>query len=141
MDTMKTAVVGCGMISSIYIKNFLHLFSVIDLVGVCDTNEANAREKSRFFGVPVLTMEQIKSDPEIRLVVNQTGPAAHASVIRELLEAGKHVFTEKMLCVDFETGKELTALAKEKGLYLGVAPDTFLGAGLQTARLPDSDKC
>ena len=90
MDTMKTAVVGCGMISSIYIKNFLHLFSVIDLVGVCDTNEANAREKSRFFGVPVLTMEQIKSAPEIRLVVNLTGPAAHASVIRELLEAGKH---------------------------------------------------
>ena len=135
METIKTAVVGCGMISSIYIKNFLHLFSVIDLVGVCDTNEANAREKSRFFGVPVLTMEQIKSDPEIRLVVNLTGPAAHASVIRELLEAGKHVFTEKMLCVDFEQGKELTALAKEKGLYLGVAPDTFLGAGLQTARL------
>ncbi|MBQ6232236.1 MAG: Gfo/Idh/MocA family oxidoreductase [Clostridia bacterium] len=135
MEKIRTAVVGCGMISYIYIKNFRHLFSVIDLVGICDNNAQNAREKSELFNVPVMTMDEIKADPEIRLVVNLTGPAAHYPVIRELLEAGKNVFTEKMLCADFEQGKELVALAKEKGLYLGVAPDTFLGAGLQTARL------
>ena len=135
MEKIKTAVVGCGVISYIYIKNFQNLFSVIDLVGVCDNNEASAREKSQLFNVPILTMEEIKADPEIRLVVNLTGPAAHYPVIKELLEAGKNVYTEKTLCVDFEQGRELVALAKEKGLYLGVAPDTFLGAGLQTARL------
>ncbi len=135
MQKIKTAVVGCGMISYIYIKNFRNLFSVIDLVGICDNNAQNAREKSELFNVPVMTMDEIKSDPEIQLVVNLTGPAAHYPVIKELLEAGKNVYTEKMLCVGFEHGRELVALAKEKGLYLGVAPDTFLGAGLQTARL------
>lgn len=134
MRKVRTAVVGCGMISYIYLKNFRHLFSVIELAGVCDMNAKNAAEKSELFGVPVLTMEQIKNDPSIELVVNLTGPAAHASVIRELLEAGKHVFTEKMLCLDFEDGKALVELADRKGLRLGVAPDTFLGAGLQTAR-------
>ena len=134
MRKVRTAVVGCGMISYIYIKNFLHLFSVIELAGVCDMNAASAAEKSALFHVPVLTMEQIKNDPSIELVVNLTGPAAHYAVIRELLEAGKNVFTEKMLCLDFEDGKALVALAKEKGVRLGVAPDTFLGAGLQTAR-------
>ncbi len=135
MERIKTAVVGCGMISYIYIKNFQNLFSVIDLVGVCDNSEASAKEKSMLFHVPILTMEEVKANPEIKLVVNLTGPAAHYPVIKELLEAGKNVYTEKTLCVDFEQGKELVALAKEKGLYLGVAPDTFLGAGLQTARL------
>lgn len=135
MRKVRTAVVGCGMISYIYLKNFANLFSVIELAGVCDTNSKNAEEKSSLFGVPVLTMEQIKKDPTIELVVNLTGPAAHYAVIHELLEAGKHVFTEKMLCLNFEQGKELTELAKRKGLRLGVAPDTFLGAGLQTARL------
>lgn len=135
MRQIKTAIVGCGMISNIYIKNLQNLFSVIDLVALCDRNEANAKEKSERFGVPVLTMDKIKADPEIELVVNLTGPAAHYSVIKELLLAGKHVFTEKMLCTDFKQGKELVALAKEKGLRLGVAPDTFLGAGLQTARM------
>ncbi len=135
MERIKTAVIGCGMISYIYLKNFQHLFSVIDLVGVCDRSEEKAREKSRLFQVSVMTMEEIKASPEIRLVVNLTGPAAHYSVIRELLEAGKNVYTEKTLCVELEQGKELVALAKAKGLCLGVAPDTFLGAGLQTARL------
>ena len=122
------------MISNIYLKNFLHLFSVIDLAGICDNYAPNAQEKSLFFDVPILSFEEIKADPSIELCVNLTGPAAHYSVIKDLLEAGKNVYTEKMLCTDFEQGKELVALAKEKGLYLGVAPDTFLGAGLQTAR-------
>ena len=134
MEKVKTAVIGCGMISNIYLKNFLHLFSVIDLVGICDNYAPNAQEKAERFGVPILRFDQIKEDPSIKLCVNLTGPAAHYSVIKELLLAGKHVFTEKMLCTDFEQGKELVELAKEKGLYLGVAPDTFLGAGLQTAR-------
>ena len=134
MERIRTAVIGCGMISNIYIKNFKNLFSVIDLAGICDSNTTAAQEKSALFGVPVMTMEEIKADPEIRLVVNLTGPGAHYPVIKELLEAGKHVFTEKMLCTDFEKARELTALAKGKNLYLGVAPDTFLGAGLQTAR-------
>lgn len=134
MKKIKTAVVGCGMISYIYIKNLRNLFSVIDLVGVCDNYAPNAEAKSKLFGVPVMTMEEIKADKSIELVVNLTGPAAHYAVIRELLEAGKNVFTEKMLSTDFEKGRELVALANEKGLRLGVAPDTFLGAGLQTAR-------
>lgn len=60
MRKVRTAVVGCGMISYIYIKNFLHLFSVIELAGICDMNAASAAEKSALFHVPVLTMEQIK---------------------------------------------------------------------------------
>ena len=134
MEKIKTAVIGCGMISNIYIKNLQNLFSVIDLIAICDNLEANAQEKSERFGVPVMTMEEIKADPQIRLCVNLTGPSAHYAVNRELLEAGKNVFTEKMLCTNFEEGKELVELAKEKKLYLGTAPDTFLGAGLQTAR-------
>lgn len=134
MERIKTAVIGCGMISNIYIKNLQNLFSVIDLVALCDNYAPNAEEKSARFGIPVKTMEEIRADPEIRLCVNLTGPAAHYPVIKQLLEAGKHVYTEKMLCTDLEQGRELVALAQEKGLYLGAAPDTFLGAGLQTAR-------
>lgn len=132
---VKTAVVGCGMISTIYLKNMINLFSIIDVVAVCDLNEANARKQAELFHVPnVLTLDEVCASEEIEMVVNLTGPAAHYKVIKQLLEAGKHVFTEKLLCFDVEQGKELVAIANEKNLYLGVAPDTFLGAGLQTAR-------
>lgn len=132
---VKTAIVGCGTISTIYAKNLVHLFSMTELVAVCDHKQTTAKERAKQFSIAqVLTLDEICAHPEIELVVNLTGPAAHYSVIKQCLLAGKHVYTEKLLCLDVEQGKELCKLADEKGLYLGCAPDTFLGAGLQTAR-------
>lgn len=132
---VKTAVVGCGMISNIYIRNLNQLFSVIDLAAVCDLNPQAAAEKAKTFGVErVMTLDEIAADPEIELVVNLTAPVAHYSVIRQMLEAGKHVYTEKMFTTDLEQARELVRLADEKGLMIAVAPDTALGAGVQTAR-------
>src|SRR5690606_40450153 len=50
------------------------------------------------------------------------------------LEAGKHVCTEKPFAMSREDADKVLNLAKEKGLLVGSAPDTFLGAQLQTAR-------
>lgn len=135
MKKMTTAVVGCGMISNIYIKNLKNLFSVIDLAAVADINRAAAEEKAGTYGIPrVMTIDEVAASPEIELVINLTPAFVHYSVIKQMLEAGKHVWTEKVMTVTVEEAKELCALADRKGLYLGVAPDTVLGAGVQTAR-------
>ena len=63
-----------------------------------------------------------------------TPAPAHYGIIRQALEHGKHVYTEKTLTDDIDRSGELVRLAREKGLYLGSAPDTFLGSALQTAR-------
>lgn len=132
---VKTAVIGCGMISNIYIRNLKKMFYIIDLVAVCDVFAAAAEEKAKTFGVEkVMTVEEIAQDPEIELVINLTGPGVHYQIIKQMLEAGKNVFTEKIFTTDLEQSKELVRLADEKGLYLGVAPDTVLGAGIQTAK-------
>ena len=132
---VKTAVVGCGMISSIYIRNLSRMFSVIDLAAVCDVRPEAARARADEFGIrQTMTIDEVAASDEIELVVNLTGPAVHYSVIRQMLLAGKHVYTEKMFTTDLEQSRELAALADEKGLFLGVAPDTVLGAGVQTAR-------
>ena len=131
---VRTAVVGCGAISGIYLENISSRFRILELAGVCDLNREAAEAASRKHGVPVLTMEQILADPGIEMVINLTAPGAHYGVIRTLLEGGKHVYTEKVLCPDFAQAKELVRLADEKGLTLCAAPDTFLGAAFQTAR-------
>lgn len=72
---VKTAVVGCGSISSIYIRNLKSLFSIIDLVALCNRTRSKAEEKAAQFGVArVMTLEEVASDPEIELVVNLTPP-------------------------------------------------------------------
>ncbi len=132
---VKTAVIGCGHISDVYIQNLSRLFSIIELTALCNRTAAAAEEKAKRYGIPqVMTLEEVAASPEIELAVNLTPPEAHYEVIRRMLEAGKHVYTEKILTTNLEQSRALARLAEEKGLFLGVAPDTVLGAGVQTAR-------
>ena len=131
---MKTAVVGCGAISDIYLTNMINRFSNLEVVSCCASHLEHAREKAEKYGIRACTYEEILADPEIELIVNLTPAPAHYDLIRRALLAGKHVYTEKTMTVTLEEAKELVRLADEKGLYLCSAPDTFLGASLQTAR-------
>lgn len=131
---VKTAVIGCGVISDTYIGNMIGKFSILDVVGCCDLDADLAEHTAKTYQIKAMTMEEILADREIEIVVNLTPPSAHYSIIKTLLHNGKHVYTEKVMALNLEEGKELVALADEKGLYLGAAPDTFLGAAAQTAR-------
>ena len=135
MEKVKVAVVGCGMISPVYLRNMKERFSILDVVAVSNRTRAKAEEAAKKFGIPkVLTLDEVAADPEIELVVNLTPTDVHAEIIRKMLLAGKHVYTEKTMTADIEDARELVKLADEKGLYLGCAPDTVLGASVQTAR-------
>ena len=134
IKTVKAAVVGCGVISDIYLDNMLDRFAILQVAGCCDLDADAARRMADKYSIPVMTMEQILADASIELVVNLTPPAAHYSVVKQALMGGKHVYTEKPLAPAFAQAQELVALAEEKGVRLGAAPDTFLGAAGQTAR-------
>ena len=97
---------------------------------------ANARGRAEEFGIPRIcaTVEELLRLDDIEIVVNLTIPNVHAAIDRQILEAGKHCWTEKPLATNLTDAKELVELAGRKGLYLGSAPDTFLGAAVQTAR-------
>ena len=137
MKKVPVAIIGNGNISPIYLKNLTGIFSDrVYLKGVCDLlpeRSAAAKEK---FGVPVVydTMYDAFADDEIEIIVNLTRPEEHYGVAVEALRAGKNTHSEKPMSVVRENARELFSLGKEKGLLVGVAPDTFLGAGIQTCR-------
>jgi predicted dehydrogenase len=134
--TIGIAMIGVGAISGIYLENITKVFKEIKLVGVCDLIRERAENAQKKYNVPKLyeTMHDAFADPEVDLVLNITRPYEHFEVSKAALLAGKHVYCEKPLGATFEEGVELVRLAQEKGLYLGGAPDTFMGAGIQTAR-------
>lgn len=131
---VKTAVIGSGMISDIYLSNLKDLFSIIELVGCSDIVESKARSQAEKYGIKKMTNKEILEDDEIELVLNLTYPSAHFDVSKQILEAGKHCYSEKMMCLTSEEAEVLDRLRKEKHLMFSVAPDTFLGASQQTAR-------
>lgn len=130
---VKTALIGCGMISQIYLTNLKEL-DVIDLVGCSDIIDSRAEARAAEFGIKKMTNEEIFDDPEIELVVNTTYPLSHYKVAKEALLAGKSVYTEKMICGSLAEANELYELAKQKNLFFGGAPETFFGSGIQLAR-------
>jgi len=134
IQPVRTAVVGCGRISDAYLDTMINKFKILDVVGCCDSNPDKAQAMAQKYGIKVLTLDEILADGSIEIVVNLTAPAAHYPVIKQLLEAGKNVYTEKVLSVELEHAAELVGIADQKGLYLGAAPDTFLGSAIQTAR-------
>lgn len=135
MEKVKIGIIGCGMISEIYIKNTKETFQNLDVIAVADINMDSAKARAEQFGIPkAYSPEELLADEEIEMVINLTIPTAHAPICLQALEAGKHVFVEKPLAVTREDGKKILELAKSKGLYVGSAPDTFLGGGLQTCR-------
>lgn len=129
-----TGVVGAGAISGIYLENMTQRFDNLSVKSISSAHMESAEKKAREYGILAVPLEEMLEDPEIEMIVNLTPAHAHYSVIKGALEHGKHVYTEKTLTDDLRKSAELVRLAHDKGLYLGSAPDTFLGSALQTAR-------
>ena len=136
MKKVKIGILGLGAISVIYLKNLTKLFRDVEVAGIYDLVSEKISAAKSEYGIAkgYSSMEELLQDPEIDIVLNLTRPFEHYETTKAALFAGKHVYSEKPLAACLEEGKELVALALEKGLLLGGAPDTFLGAGIQTCR-------
>ncbi|HUK82340.1 MAG TPA: Gfo/Idh/MocA family oxidoreductase [Verrucomicrobiae bacterium] len=131
---IKVGVVGCGAICGQYF-NGLKPFGIVEVVACADIDRGRAEEKAAEFGVPrVCAVDELLRDPDVKIVINLTIPAAHAEINLAAINAGKHVYCEKPLAATRDDGSKTLEAAKAKGVRVGCAPDTFLGGGLQTCR-------
>ncbi|THG28702.1 Gfo/Idh/MocA family protein [Naasia lichenicola] len=127
-------IIGAGNISDQYLQN-LTTFPDLEVLAIGDLDEARAASQAEKYGVPNSGgVDAVLGDPEIDIVVNLTIPAVHVDVSLSILAAGKHVWSEKPIGVDRESSKKLLETAAALGLRVGIAPDTVLGPGVQTAK-------
>jgi predicted dehydrogenase len=132
-------IIGTGNISSAYLRAILGSdglpgFSVLDVKGLADMRPEAAEARAAEFGLKAMSIDEMLADPEIALIINLTIPRAHVDVGLRCIAAGKHVYSEKPLGINFAEGKRLLEAAKAAGLRIGSAPDTFLGGSHQQAR-------
>ncbi|MGJ6979762.1 Gfo/Idh/MocA family protein [Aestuariimicrobium soli] len=130
---MKLGILGLGNISGQYLAQVPKLAN-LELVAVADLRPEVAADVAGRLGVRALTPQELVADDEVEVVLNLTIPAAHAPTTIELLRSGKHVYQEKPLALTPDEAAAMLAAADEAGVRLGVAPDTVLGTGVQTAR-------
>lgn len=133
MKPVAIGIIGCGNISDSYFKGGAGS-RIVGITACADLNRELAEEKAATYGATAMSVDELLADPAVEIVINLTVPLAHASVSRQVLEAGKHVYTEKPLAARLDDARDLIALAEAKGLRVGSAPDTFMGGAHQAAR-------
>lgn len=134
MERVRVGVIGCGAISGAYL-GMARNFPLVEIAACADINLDAARAKAAEFGIArACSVDELLADASIEIVLNLTVPKAHVPISMEALRSGKHVYCEKPLGVNRDEGKRLVDAARQAGKRVGCAPDTFMGAGIQTAR-------
>ena len=133
MARIDIGIIGCGNISNAYLKGAARS-ELVRAKAVADLRMEAAQAKAAEYGVQAVTVDRLLADPDIQIVLNLTVPVAHAPVSLQVVEAGKHVYSEKPLGTRHAEAEALMLAATAKGVRVGCAPDTFLGAGHQACR-------
>ena len=130
---LKVGLIGCGHISETYFRS-RDYFNNIKITTCADLNPESALKTAKQYNIVSKDVEEILQDKNIDIILNLTNPTSHYETIKKTLLSGKHSYCEKPLSISFEQGKELVELSNSKKLYLGNAPDTFLGGGGQLTK-------
>ena len=130
---INVGLIGCGHIAETYFRAHKY-FKNFKIIKCADINKKAAEKCAKIYKIESASVNELLKDKKIQIILNLTIPTAHYSVAKKSLLSGKHVYSEKPLAVNFNHGLELVKIARRKKLYIGNAPDTFLGGGNQKAR-------
>jgi len=130
---LKVGLIGCGHIAETYFRSQKY-FNNIEIISCADINAEASKKCAQEYNIDAKEVDDLLVDKKINIVLNLTTPQAHYEIIKKTLLAGKHSYCEKPLSTDYDHGAELLQLANDNNLYIGNAPDTFLGGGAQLAR-------
>ena len=119
MEKIKLGFLGVGHMGQLaHLMNYAQLTDQCEIVTLCDVKINQAKTLATRFGIPNATPDyrEMLADKSITAVACIQSFENHVVLVPEVLRAGKHVITEKPLCVFSENGEKLAQLAKDTGL-------------------------
>ena len=133
VKVFKVGLIGCGHIAETYFRAHKY-FNNFRIIKCADINHLAAKKCASTYKIKALSVKNLLKDKEVEIILNLTVPKAHFEVSKKALLNNKHVYTEKPMAINLKDGKELLKISKRKRLYIGNAPDTFLGGGNQKSK-------
>jgi predicted dehydrogenase len=115
--TLKAAVLGTGFVGRVHMEGILRT-GFVELYGIAEPQIEMARKLGQEYRVPKIVGDyrELLADPELDAVHVCTPNALHYPMVKDALEAGKHVVCEKPLSTSPDLVREMIALASAKGL-------------------------
>ncbi len=115
MKKLKAAVLGMGFIGVSHMEAIRRI-GYAEMAAVADTHYELAKSKADEYNIPKCynTIEELLFDDEIDVIHNCTPNFLHTEINKKIIEAGKHIFSEKPLAMNHEESEELLALLSKK---------------------------
>lgn len=138
---LKLGVLGVGAIATVdygVLPNLHHIADKVELVALCDPVEERTAAAAKTYGAreTYATLDEMLDASDIDLVLNLTPIPAHGPTSLKILEAGKHLATEKPLATTMEEADALIDLAAASGLKIVCSPPNMLyPSRIEAARL------
>lgn len=108
---VNVCVVGCGHWGKNHVRNFAQLGN---LYAICDADTTTTQKLAAQFGIQktYANAADVWADPNIDAVVLATPAEQHYSMGMEAIRAGKDLFVEKPLALDWQEGEEMVEAAR-----------------------------
>lgn len=122
-EIIRLGIIGSGgFVKGIHLPNIKKMPELFDVIGIASRTGATACLVAKRFGIPIATSDYslLLEDPNINAVLIATRHASHAQIVLDSLDAGKHVFVEKPMCITNEEGQTILKKVQETGLLLRV---------------------
>ncbi len=118
MSKIRTAVIGVGYLGRFHAQKYA-LLDEAELVAVCDTSEEAAGRVARELDTRAVN-DYRDLAPEVDAVSIVVPTQKHHEVARHFLDAGVHVLLEKPITSTLEQGRDLVALARDRGVVFQI---------------------
>ena len=145
---MKIGLVGFGFMGKTHawcVDNLNYFYKALpfdaEIAGVCASKPETTARAAEFLGVAAMTEDEMIADPSIDIIDICTPNIYHYETLKKAIAAGKHIYCEKPLCINYAQAAEIEALAREKGITAQVVfNNRFLPATLRAKQLIDEGR-
>ena len=121
MDKIGVGIIGTGFAGTIHV-DALRRLGFVDLIAIADSNQELAEKKAHDLFIPKVYKDYLEliDDPNIQVVHNCTPTNLHLQINTEIIESGKHIFSEKPLGMTAQEAHKMLELLKEHQVVHGV---------------------
>jgi myo-inositol 2-dehydrogenase/D-chiro-inositol 1-dehydrogenase len=130
---VKIAVIGTGRMGSVHVRNIVRQIPEAEIVAICDIRLEVAQAVADECGVErvVKDYHELLLDPFIEAILIITSTDTHATIIKDVAEAGKHIFCEKPLALELDKIDEALKVVKKAKVKLQVGFNRRLDKSFQ----------
>ena len=134
-DRVRTVVIGYGYAGRNFHSYLIGLEPRLELAGIVARRPEVAQRIAEERGCPVIpSVEAALTDDSVELVVVATPNSTHADLVVQALDAGKHVVTDKVMCLSLADCDRMIAAAQRAGRMLSVFQNRRCDGDYRTVR-------